>query len=342
MISENYDQVDTELLEKICLLYDISVENLNFIGAVDFNFVFEFQRYDKDYILRGGTRHSPDQVKAELDWILFLDSFGVKVSTPIMSKKNKYHEIMDYESDLVSVVVFEKASGKAVDVRNPDEWNETLWEEMGRTLGKMHTAAKEYNEIQLEYRRKTAFVSNQEQLENSLDPIEDKDIILKFEKLKAKLDKLPKENNSFGLIQYDFHCDNFNIDNGDIIVYDFDDSYYFFFMYDLAASIHEAIWDVPDKEKQVFASRFISSLWKGYSEEYSLERKWLEYLPDFLKWREFDIYITLVETYKDRSASPRLLEAITDWILEFKQRIESEEQIVMIPENLEEWFTLIA
>ncbi|MFW9853130.1 MAG: hypothetical protein ACFFDS_09310, partial [Candidatus Thorarchaeota archaeon] len=123
-----------------------------------------------------------------------------------------------------------------------------------------------------------------------------------------------------------------------IIVYDFDDSYYFFFMYDLAACIHEAVWDVQDEKKQEFANRFVPSLWKGYCEEYKLDRKWLEYLPDFLKWREFDIYATLVETYKEKTAPERILKMLEELIPEFRSRTESDEQIVTIPEDLKEWF----
>ena len=338
MTKEYQEHVDKQLLEDICQLYDIAVDDLNFLVAVDNNFVFEFQKDGKDYILRGGTRHPSDQVQAELEWILFLNSSGVKVSMPILSKNNKYLELVNYDSNLINAVVFERASGNAVDARNPEEWNEEFWEEMGRTLGKMHTAAVKYNSEKLAFKRKTAFESNQVQLDNSLDPIEDGEIIRRFNELKTKLNQLPRDIEAFGLIQYDFHCDNFNVHEGELIVYDFDDSYYFFFIYDIAACIHEAVWDVPDREKQDFANRFIPSLWKGYCEEFSLDRKWLVYLPDFLKWREFDIYITMVETYKDETASERYMSALEEWIPEFKDRIESVEQIVPIPENLKEWF----
>jgi len=82
----------------------------------------------------------------------------------------------------------------------------------------MHSAAVIYNSKKLQYKRENA-------IENDL----------------AVIDQPPKDSSVYGLIQYDFHCENFNVHNGEIIVYDFDDSYYFFFIYDLAASIHEAV-----------------------------------------------------------------------------------------------------
>ena len=338
MTYRNQEDVEIQLLEKICQFYNITVKELNFLVAIDNNFVFEFQKNGKDFILRGGTRHPSDQVQAELEWILFLDSSGVKVSLPIKSKKSNYLELIHYKDKIINVMVFERAPGKAVEYRNPEVWNKVLWEEMGRTLGKMHTAAVKYNSKNLTVNRITAFESVQAQFDNCMDTVENSLEISRFNELKEKLSQLPQEKDAFGLIQYDFHADNFNIDKGEIIVFDFDDSYYFFFMYDLAASIHEAVWDVPEEKKQEFANRFIPSLWKGYCEEYKLNRMWLDYLSDFLKWREFDIYATLVETYKEKTASERVLQELEEWIPEFKARVESDEQIVPIPENLEEWF----
>lgn len=338
MSNKDQEDIDNQLLEKICKLYDISFKDLNFLVASDHNFVYEFQKNGKEYILRGGTRHPSDQVQAEIDWILYLDSLGVSVALPIKSKNDNYLELVKHDNEIRNAVVFERASGKAVDYRNPDVWNEILWEEMGRILGKMHTAAVKYNSEKLVVKRISAFESVQAQYDNCLDLVEVKSVIRRFSELKEKLCQLPREKDAFGLIQYDFHADNFNIDKGEIIVYDFDDSYYFFFMYDLAASIHEAIWDVPDERKQEFANRFIPSLWRGYCKEYKLERKWINYLPEFLKWREFDIYATLVETYKEKTASERYLQELEEWISEFKSRVESDEQIVSIPENREEWF----
>ena len=338
MIRYNQRDINNQLLEKICNLYKIPLEELKFISAVDNNFVYSFIKQSKNYILRGGTRHPSEQVKAELEWLFYLDSSGVNVSLPVKSDKDSYLELIEYKGKSVNVMVFEKAPGEAVDYRNPDVWNEELWEEMGRTLGRMHLAAVEYNSKELDFKRFTAFESVQAQIDNCSDVIEE-EIIQRFKELKNKLNQLPRVKDSFGLIQYDFHADNFNIDDGEIIVYDFDDSYYFFFMYDLAASFHEAVWDVPDEKKQDFAKRYISSLWKGYCEEFKLDPKWLEYFPDFLKWREFDIYATMVETYKEKTASERLLDELEKWIIEFKERVESDEQIVTIPEDLEEWFS---
>lgn len=88
MSIENLQQ-DKALLEDICSLYEISINDLKPLSAVDHNFMYEYQLKDKNYILRFGTRHSMELVKTELDWILYLHGAGVKVSIPVLSKNKK-------------------------------------------------------------------------------------------------------------------------------------------------------------------------------------------------------------------------------------------------------------
>lgn len=338
MVEKSQEDIDNRLLENICQLYDISVDDLNFLIAIDWNFVYEFQTDGKEYILRGGTRHSADQVRAELEWILFLDSYGLNVSLPVKSMNGKYLELVKQDGGLINAVVFNRAPGKGVSIRNPEEWNEELWEEMGRTLGKMHAASVEYNSKEPQYKRVTAFDSEHGTAEDHLDIVKDKHIIDKFNELKKKLCKLPKDNDAYGLIQYDFHASNFNIHEGELTVYDFDDSYYFFFISDIATCIHESVWYYPEDKKLEFVNRFVPSLWKGYSEEYQLDRKWLKLLSEFFKWREITIYITLIETINDKTTPEEHITECLEYIPDFRKRSESEKQIVPIPEDLSEWF----
>ncbi|MHA1187598.1 MAG: phosphotransferase enzyme family protein [Candidatus Heimdallarchaeota archaeon] len=336
----NHESIDPLLLEKICLQYTIDSDDLEFIIAMDNNFVYSFQKEAKKFYLHGGTRHSSKLVLAEIEWIHFLDSQGVKVALPIQSKNGKYLEQVEFGDKLISVYVFESAPGKQVAANNPDEWNEQLWEEMGKTLGRMHSAAVAYNSESPKFKRESALESIPASAKKNLTNKNDEEIISRFSALVKKLSLLPKESEAYGLIQYDFHSENFNIHNGEITVYDFDDSNYFFFLYDLAACIHEAVWDNPNDKKVGFANRFIPSLWKGYSSIFQLDRKWLDYLPEFLKWREFDILITLQETFNEKTAPKKFIPMIEKIMFEFRERVESDNQIAPIPNDLEDWFPL--
>jgi Ser/Thr protein kinase RdoA (MazF antagonist) len=101
--TENQHKPDNDLLEAICQLYGISINDLTLIQAVDYNFVYEFQQKGKKYILRGGTRHPTDLVRAELQWILYLHSSGIKVSTPVQSRNKKYLELVEKDAKIFNV-----------------------------------------------------------------------------------------------------------------------------------------------------------------------------------------------------------------------------------------------
>ena len=53
-----------------------------------------------------------------------------------------------------------------------------------------------------------------------------------------EIKSLPKDQNSFGMIHGDFNDGNFTVDysNGAITAFDFDDSCYFWFVYELASA----------------------------------------------------------------------------------------------------------
>ncbi|HUU78433.1 MAG TPA: hypothetical protein VMX55_08800 [candidate division Zixibacteria bacterium] len=87
-----------------------------------------------------------------------------------------------------------------------------------------------------------------------------------------------------------------------------------------------------------FANRFIPSLWKGCSSVFQLDRKWFVYLPEFLKWCEFDIFITLLESFIDKTASEQFLQRVEETMIELRERDESDKQIIPIPNDLEDWF----
>lgn len=65
---------------------------------------------------------------------------------------------------------------------------------------------------------------------------------------------------------------------------------------------------------------------------------WIDYLPDFLKWREFDIYATIVESLQDKTLPEEYIPEYNHFRIEFKNRTESEEQIVLILKNLKKCF----
>ncbi len=327
-----------ELLDKISNQYGISSNDLNLLVEADNNFIYEFQQNGKKFILRGGTRHTEELLKAELEWILFLHSTGVKVSIPVLSIRKKYLEKIKNNGIVYNIVVFEKAPGGKVDLKNPEEWNEQFWGTMGRVMGKLHHASVQYNNLKPKFRRPMYYEDEYIDLANQIFSKNDEIIIKKVEQLLQQFEQLPMDPDAFGVIHTDLHTDNFHKNGNEMIIFDWDDSYYFFFMYDLASAFHETVWDNPLDKRQEFADRFIPAFWKGYSTTYPLDRKWLTLLPQFFKWREFIIYTYLVKESAKENLSEQYKSFLLRCITEFRDWLVNDTQIVNIPTDLTKWF----
>ena len=167
---------------------------------------------------------------------------------------------------------------------------EEYYQNWGRILGQMHRLAKTYQPVSETIRRPEwdkweyyAGFPYGEQL-----PV----IHKKYDQLIAELHALPKEVDSYGLIHNDFNDGNFTVDydNGDITVFDFDDSCYFWFMYDLACAWEGGIGRTmfrPLKERRDFMDHYVEQVMEGYSRENIIRDEWLKRMPLFLRLIQF-------------------------------------------------------
>ncbi|WP_029192607.1 hypothetical protein [Paenibacillus harenae] len=82
---------------------------------------------------------------------------------------------------------------------------------------------------------------------------------------------------------------NFYIDNGDITVFDFDDSIYGWFALDIAiAATHANWWGSPANDRKIkneFSKRFLNDFLTGYIKHNDLDKHWLQQIPMFMDYR---------------------------------------------------------
>ena len=163
---------------------------------------------------------------------------------------------------------------------------EEYFQNWGQVLGQMHRLAKSYQPLSEAVRRPDwhtwEYYSGFPYGERL--PV----IKQKYDQLIAELNALPKDRDSYGLIHNDFNDGNFTVDydNGDITVFDFDDSCYFWYMYDLACAWEGGIGRTmfrPLAERQAFMDRYMDDVMAGYTRENTLSDEWLKRMPLFLR-----------------------------------------------------------
>jgi Ser/Thr protein kinase RdoA (MazF antagonist) len=85
--------------------------------------------------------------------------------------------------------------------------------------------------------------------------------------------------------------------NGDITVFDFDDSCYFWFMYEIASAWEGGIGRTMFRglnERKSFMEYYLDQVMEGYNKENSLSDKWLARLPLFIRLIQVEEFLHFV------------------------------------------------
>lgn len=281
--------IDEKLLSFGARRYGMHSSDLKLVGGFSEN-VFECDNGRDNFILKFylSSTYEKSAIELELDWILYLHQSGMNVTAPIASSHGNLLEVVEMSNkEQCWIIAFEKAKGKFVNVSDKREWNTNTFYIWGKTLGKIHSLSKQYEPKT--YKRSW----NSESLfleENDVS----EEIKCKWNKYINELEKLPKDENSYGMIHHDLHHKNFYLYGQDIILFDFGDCVYHWFVYDIAIVLYHALQTVSDdnvREREDFAIVFLRSFLNGYTRENQLDPQWLLKIPFFLTFRQIYSYM---------------------------------------------------
>lgn len=236
---------------------------------------------------------------SETQYIRFLYEQGASVSNVVNSRNGLLVEVINYDNQSFYICVFEKAKGKML-VENNYRYREgasitEYFYNCGKTLGKMHQLSKEYRPV---HKRYSFFDKYNAEYINNLIPDSFPLLKVKISEILGKLKGLEQDNESYGLVHFDYSDGNYRIDfhTGQITVYDFDNSCYCWYMYDLANLwVHGVGWIQfePDTNKRrEFMEEYFQTILKGYQSETTIKSIMLDKL-------RLMIQVTLVESVVD-------------------------------------------
>jgi amicoumacin kinase len=320
------DLFTKEVFQKAAEYYGADIANAKKLGDFE-NYVYEVHKNGIPYILRltHSSHRSKDQVEAELEWVNYLHSQGVNVSLVSYSENGNIVEEISAGDTAFFVCLFDKAPGEAVSVKS--EWMApSLYKEWGRTIGKMHRVTKDYKEggSVREHWYDEDLLKNME----SYLPSTEEAIINEGKELIRQLHLLPAGRDEYGLIHSDIHSGNFFYHEGEIHVFDFDDSSYHWFASDIAIPLFYSTWARMSgknlEERSEFGEVFLTHFLKGYLEENSLDDQWIKRIPLFLKLRDYVLFTVFNKKFDVNN----LPESAANAIRGIKERLDSDELIV--------------
>ena len=234
---------------------------------------------------------SPDhrsfnQIGAELDWMSYLSQCNISLAEPLKSLNQQYLCELREGNNLYYVAIFKWANGALF--KKEDNWNPAFIKSLGQLMGEIHQKTVKYNSSGLSEKRKIweesrHIVKAEEILKN-----ENANVLRAWLEAKAWYDSLQRTDDSYGLAHLDIHTGNFHIvDNTKITLFDFDDSAYCFFAYDICVSLMSFSDCGNDKFSYQEAER---AFLKSYLKAYKLPQIWLDRIPCFRRLRRLEMY----------------------------------------------------
>jgi len=111
---------------------------------------------------------------------------------------------------------------------------------------------------------------------------------------------------------FDAHEANLHIDGDRVVLFDFDDCVYNWFIADIAIVLFYRVTNRDEPER--VAADFLPGFLRGYAAENRLDPRWLAAIPAFLTTREIDLYAVIRRSYDLPEVTPAAIEAIPhDW-----------------------------
>lgn len=295
-----------KILEKAKSIYNAKIINQNPLGNSS-NITFELSTNNNNLFILRISKYSiykENHINFELNWLEYLSNKITEVIAPILSKNNNLYEIIHINENAYILCAFEKAEGRIVNLSNPDEWNETLFYKLGTIMGKMHNETKKY---MLNNKNNLCFEWNEDSMFLPEFNLLDEDITLIWNNIICELEKLPKENKSYGIIHNDLHQLNFFIHNNKIKIFDFDDCICSWYSFDISLTLFQFTSTISYKEtkaRNTFAEKFLYWFLKGYKTRNSIETFWIEKFDLFLKYRRICTYKFIKTMFSNEAVNP--------------------------------------
>ena len=254
---------------------------------------------------------SREDFLGEVEYIRHLSAHGGSVSDVISSQKGNLLEEITLNNHTYYVCLFEKARGKKL-VENNYQYREGVpiteyYYNCGKVLGKLHQLSKGYTPTHSRYH---FFDKYNAQYINKLIPDSFALLKKKLGKLLKTLEGLDQSRESFGMIHFDYNDGNYTIDfdSGQISVYDFDNSCFGWYMFDLASVWSNGVGWIqfePDAGKRKkFMEDYFQTILEGYRSETRIDDSMLDQLPLFIQVNLMENIVDAFEVMRNNGEAP--------------------------------------
>jgi Ser/Thr protein kinase RdoA (MazF antagonist) len=226
-----------------------------------------------------------------MEFVHYLAKSGAPISDVIPSVNGKLVETVEDGEAQVFISLFEYAKGMLL-CDNGYRYREgapleEYFYNTGKALGKIHEISKNFTPATA-HRRSDYFDKYNMEYINHLIPDNYSDLKNAIAARLEKFHTLPTDNQSYGLVHFDFSDGNYHIDmtNGNITVFDFDNCMYCWYMFDLAnLYLHGEGWfryESNPTKRETGMKHYFNTILEGYKSETKISEELVNQLPLFI------------------------------------------------------------
>ncbi|MEM7164693.1 MAG: phosphotransferase [Planctomycetota bacterium] len=294
------------------------------LGNVE-NVVYELAVRPEPRIVRvtEPIHRSRSALEAELHWIAYLQNAGVAVAAPISAADGAAVVVVKEKRKTYFVSVFERAPGGPF--RGQRQWRPELARSISALLAQMHRATKKYRVPAKGPRRHHWLANDHLARGRHYIPRGDKEALREYDQFMAWGRSLKESPGTFGLVHTDLHWGNFFVDRGmKLTAFDFDDSAYHFFAYDLCiAQTSYRNWRQRLGDRGRFKyDDFCDQFREEYEQHYRLAEIWWRRIAMFERFRAMEMFAWCHKMFDLRYAKKWQLQLLQRCRANFGKKID--------------------
>lgn len=245
-------------------------------------------------------------LESEKNILQFLQGGPVKVTKPLLSKNNRYIEVVETDVGIFSSMVFEGIPGKQKKTEELLDKQFYLW---GRTLGMLHEKLKV---LPKEFSSQRPNYENHLQWIDSHLPNDDLSAREEMLRIRVWIRTLRKTPEIFGIIHFDFEVDNLRWNEDLIGAFDFDECAGYWYVADIVFALRDVLGSKEDIKKPQ-----VGDFIRGYKSATRLDKDYLKKINGFLRLHQLYTYTRI-----QRSIDIPISKDHPEWLRTLREKLD--------------------
>lgn len=319
--------MDHGLYRELKQLYPMDACPVYFAGGHEWSdgTVYQYFSGGLECLVKVMKASSPDMltiVTERQQWTEFISQNGVSTIPPLRSES---HNLVEPCVDgKLLCYAWIKSQGSHIGPSDPRQ-RQDFYSKWGALLGRIHRLAQVYptwRHSDCMDAGGVPLISRAREVEHFRAWIQDDEVREAWMELNSRLDELPITRQNFGFVHNDTHPGNILIEDGRLVLIDFDVANYQWFILDLCICLFSeyahAEHHSPHKALlPQMPELFIRPFMQGYRSENTLPEAEFAHVEDFIRYRRFLMFACFYDQIK--SAAPQYLEQMKQELIDGKR-----------------------